>query len=84
MEHKEISYVKGGSAIDFTYSLRGMDFPADKSALIDHARKQSANEEVLDRLDKIEDRVYDNIADVTKQVGNAKQVGKAKQAGKAA
>jgi hypothetical protein len=71
MEHEETDYVKGGSAIDFTYSLRGMKFPAEKSVIMNYAREQSANEEVLDRLDKIEDRVYDNIADVTKQVGTA-------------
>jgi len=71
MEHRECDDVKGGSAEDIAYSLRGMEFPADKPAMIEHARQHSANRVVTDRLEKIEDRVYDNIADVTKQVGKA-------------
>ena len=71
MEHEDIAYVKGGSATDITYSLKGMKFPAEKQALVQHAQQHSANKEVLNRLDKIEDRVYDSIADVTKQVGKA-------------
>ena len=71
MEPEDINYAKGGSATDIIYSLKGMDFPAEKGALIQHASQHSANKEVLNRLDKIEDRVYDNIVDVTKQVGKA-------------
>ncbi|MBE0568989.1 MAG: DUF2795 domain-containing protein [Deltaproteobacteria bacterium] len=71
MEHEECNDVKGGSAKDIAYSLRGMDFPAEKLALIQHATQHSANKVVMDRLDKIEDRVYDSIADVTKQIGKA-------------
>ncbi len=71
MEHRECDDVKGGSAEDIAYSLRGMEFPADKPAMMEHARKNSANEVVTDRLRKIEDRLYENIADVTEQVGKA-------------
>ncbi|MBE0602866.1 MAG: DUF2795 domain-containing protein [Deltaproteobacteria bacterium] len=71
MAHEDIAYAKGGSATDITYSLKGMSFPAEKQALIQHAKEHSANNEVMERLDKIEDRVYDNIDDVTKQVGKA-------------
>ena len=71
MEHRECDDAKGGSAKDIAYSLRGMEFPADKPAMIEHARQHSANRVVMDRLEKIEDRVYDNITDVTKQVGKA-------------
>ena len=71
MEHGECDDVKGGSARDIAYSLRGMKFPADKPAMMEHARQHSANRVVTDRLEKIEDRVYDNLADVTKQVGKA-------------
>jgi len=71
MAHEDTAYAKGGSATDITYSLKGMSFPAEKQALIQHAKQHSANNEVIVRLDKIEDRVYDNLADVTKQVGKA-------------
>ncbi len=71
MEIVDTDYAKGGSASDITYSLKGMKFPAEKQALIQHASQHSANKEVMVRLDKIEDRVYDDIADVTKQVGKA-------------
>lgn len=71
MEHVECGEAKGGSARDIEYSLRGMKFPAEKRAMIQHATEHSANKVVTDRLDKIEDRVYESIADVTKQVGKA-------------
>ncbi len=71
MEHADCADVKGGSAADIAYSLRGMNFPAEKSTLKDHASRHSANKAVMDRLDKIEDRVYDSIVDVTTQVGKA-------------
>jgi Protein of unknown function (DUF2795) len=71
MEHGECDDVKGGSAKDIAYSLRGMNFPADKPAMMEHARQHSANRVVTDRLEKIEDRVYDSLDDVTKQVGKA-------------
>lgn len=71
MEQEDAGYVKGGSATDITYSLKGIVFPAEKRALIQYAMQHSANKIVMDRLDKIEDRVYDSIADVTKQVGKA-------------
>lgn len=71
MEHFDCGDVKCGSAKDITYSLRGIDFPAEKCDLMEHARLHSANQAVFCRLDKIEDRVYDCLADVTKQVGTA-------------
>ena len=71
MELVDTAYAKGGSATDITYSLKGMKFPAEKQALLQHAQQHSANKEVMVRLDKIEDRVYDDIDDVTKQVGKA-------------
>ena len=71
MEHVECGDEKGGSAKDIAYSLRGMKFPAERTALVQYAKDHSANNVVTDRLDKIEDRVYDSIADVTNQVGKA-------------
>jgi hypothetical protein len=71
MEHVDCGDTKGGSATDIAYSLRGMKFPAENSSLKDHALRHSANKVVMDRLDKIEDRVYESIADVTTQVGKA-------------
>lgn len=71
MAYADCGDAKGGSAKDIAYSLRGMDFPAEKSDLIHHATQHSANNVVMDRLDKIEDRVYDTLDDVTMQVGKA-------------
>jgi hypothetical protein len=71
MEDEDAGRLKGGSATDISYSLRGLDFPVEKHDLIQHARQHSANKEVIDRLTKIEDREYDSIADVVKQIGKA-------------
>ncbi len=42
MEHADCGDVKGGSAEDIAYSLRGMGFPAEKTDLIQHAKQHSA------------------------------------------
>ncbi|MEA5577261.1 DUF2795 domain-containing protein [Anabaena sp. UHCC 0451] len=50
--------------------LKGVDYPADKQVLIEQAKKQGADREVISLLDKLpEDEEYDNPADLNKAIG---------------
>jgi Protein of unknown function (DUF2795) len=54
--------------------LKDLDFPADKKKIVEHAamaRPQS--EEILSDLQRIEDRKYQNVSDVTKAAGLVRQ-----------
>ena len=50
-----------------------MDFPADKQKIIQHVRQRSADntdsQNILSTLQKIEDKQYNNVAEVTKAAG---------------
>ena len=49
--------------------LKGIDYPASKQDLIQHAQGQDAPEEVIDLLNQMPEKEYDSPADVSKGVG---------------
>jgi hypothetical protein len=49
--------------------LGGIDYPASRQDLIDHAKKHSAPDEVIRLLTAISDQQYATPADVNKAVG---------------
>ncbi|QSJ17017.1 DUF2795 domain-containing protein [Nostoc sp. UHCC 0702] len=50
--------------------LKGVDYPADKQELIQHARQQKADQDVISLLEKLPDnRQYENPADLNKALG---------------
>lgn len=63
----------GGSMANVAHHLRGMDLPAGRGDLIQHARKKKAPKAVLDQLEELPDRSFKSIADVTKSIGEAKE-----------
>lgn len=50
--------------------LKGVDYPAKKQELIEHAQKQGADENALSALQQIPDEEYDSPTDVTKAISN--------------
>jgi predicted transcriptional regulator len=60
------------SAIDISKSLSGIDFPANKQALVKHARGKHANQEVIDILESMPEQEYNNMADVEHAFGEVK------------
>jgi hypothetical protein len=48
--------------------LSGVDYPADKSQLIEHARAKGADTESVRALEGIPDRRYDGPSAVSKEV----------------
>lgn len=49
--------------------LRGIAFPATKDDLIEQARDNDAPGDVLKALDMLDDKRYDSVVDITKEVG---------------
>jgi hypothetical protein len=56
------------SPIDIQKSLSGMDYPAHKNEIIDRAKDNGADKDVLDALQKLPDREYDGPSGVQKAV----------------
>lgn len=61
----------GRSPANITKHLKGISFPVGQADLIKHARKQKAEPEVLELLETLPDREYENMADVMKGMGEA-------------
>ncbi len=49
-------------------ALGGMDYPAGKQQILDHAREQGADQEVISALEQIPDREYDGPSGVQKEI----------------
>ncbi|HEY9603024.1 MAG TPA: DUF2795 domain-containing protein [Allocoleopsis sp.] len=49
--------------------LKGVDYPASKEELIEHAQQQGADEKVREILEQLPDEEYETPADVSKAVG---------------
>lgn len=52
-------------------ALSGIGFPAGKRNLLEHARKNNADRDVLDVLEQMPEEQYTSMADVFKGVGMA-------------
>lgn len=52
-----------------TKHLSGMDFPADKEGLVEHARGQGAGEDVIQAIRDMPQDSYGSMADVMKAFG---------------
>lgn len=50
-------------------TLSGIDFPADKRKLVEYARKNKADNDVIEVLERMPDERYTSMADVFKGVG---------------
>ena len=54
--------------IEVQKSLSGVDYPASKQDLLEHARGQGAGDDVLQALQRIPDREYDGPNAVSQEV----------------
>lgn len=50
--------------------LKGVDYPASRQELIEHANKQGADDNVRSVLEQLPDEEYETPADVSKAVGD--------------
>ena len=69
---------KGQPSVNVSRFLKGIDFPAQKQDLLQLARKNQADSTVIDLIQQLEDREYDNMAEVMQAFGS-QQFGAKKQ-----
>jgi hypothetical protein len=58
------------SPIEIQKALGGMDYPADKDAIVKHAESSGAGEDVLNALRGLPDRSFDGPTGVNEAVSN--------------
>lgn len=61
--------VGGHSPANIAHSLKGIDFPARKQELVEHARRNQAETAVMEILRQMPEQEYHTMADVMKGVG---------------
>lgn len=57
------------SAAELQQCLKGTDYPADRSELIQVAKDNEAPQNVMDFLERIPDKEYETPVDVSKELG---------------
>lgn len=57
------------SVVNLAKHFHGIDFPANKQDLIEQAKKNGADEKVMNMLDQMEEREYAGMKDVMKEYG---------------
>lgn len=56
----------GQSPIDVSRHLKGIDFPAEKGDLVEHAKGNGAPSEVVQAIEAMPEQSYETMADVMK------------------
>jgi hypothetical protein len=51
--------------------LSGMNYPASKQDLIDEAKQEGADENLLSTLERIQDETFETPADVSQAIGRS-------------
>ncbi|SFO15320.1 DUF2795 domain-containing protein [Nitrosospira briensis] len=49
--------------------LSGMDYPASKEEIVDHAKSKGADENIMQTLEQLPDESFETPADVSKAIG---------------
>jgi len=62
---------KRGSGARLTTDLKGINFPARRNDLIQHAKKNNAPQDTIEAIESMPDREYMNMADVMQGYGQA-------------
>jgi hypothetical protein len=65
--------LSGKSPANISLHLKGIDFPAQKQDLVQHANKNGAPSEVLDVIKQMPDDEFENMADVMKAYGEVER-----------
>ena len=73
-ERKEVDVKDYPKAAALAQVLKDLEFPAEKKQILEHVeRARPQSEEVLVDIQKIEDRRYESVSDVTKAAGLVRQ-----------
>jgi hypothetical protein len=73
-ERKEVDVKDYPKAAAIAQILKDLEFPADKKQIVDYVEgTRPQGEEILSDIQKIEDKQYANISDVTRAAGLVKR-----------
>jgi hypothetical protein len=73
-ERKEVDVKDYPKAAALAQVLKDLEFPADKKRIVDYVeRARPQSEEILPDIQKIEDRRYENVSDITRAAGLVRQ-----------
>jgi hypothetical protein len=73
-ERKEADVKDYPKAAALAQVLKDLEFPADKKRIVDYVeRARPQSEEILPDIQKIEDRRYENVSDITRAAGLVRQ-----------
>ena len=61
--------IGGKSPAGIVTFLEGIDFPALKDDIVDHAEDNNAPQEIIDVLEQLPDEEFNNMADVLSGIG---------------
>ena len=72
-ERKEVDVKDYPKAAAIAQVLKDLQFPADKKQIVDYVeRARPQSEEIVADIQKIEDKRYENVSDVTRAAGLVK------------
>ena len=73
-ERKEVDVKDYPKAAAIAQVLKDLQFPADKKQIVEYVeRARPQSEEILSDIQRIEDKQYANVSDVTRAVGLIRQ-----------
>lgn len=55
---------------ELAHSLKGIDFPAKREDIVNHARRNGAGENIIGRLNELPDEEFGNVAQVMEVAGS--------------
>jgi len=65
---------------DIQQALGGLDYPASKEELVQHARDNAAEEQVINFLERIEEGNYESPVEVQEELNKMDDMGRSDQA----
>jgi methionine salvage enolase-phosphatase E1 len=70
---------RGQPSINVSRFLQGINFPVQKKQLLQQAQQNQADKEVINMIQKLDEREYTNMSDVMKGLGTEQQYGQKDQ-----
>jgi hypothetical protein len=61
------------SPIAIAKAIKGIDFPASKDELVEHAKQNKADKEVMEVLENLPEDEFETVADVEKAYGEERR-----------
>src|SRR5204862_1304281 len=68
-QRKEVNVESYSKTASLGQILKDLDFPASRDKIVQFVHQKNPNSDLLPSLQKIEDRQYQNVSDVTKAAG---------------